>query len=98
MDSRTVSATLIKWQRVSIATLVLALLATGFYTCFQLRRATAALAASERQAELWQKEAAQAAVSLEKEQQVTEGLKSCMTFDRAYIHRLEARFASQKRP
>ncbi len=93
-----VSANLIRWQRVSITALLLALFATACYYNLQLHRTRLALGSSRRQTTSWREQAYQVNISLQKEREVTEGLKTCMTFDRTYIRSLESKLAIPKHP
>jgi hypothetical protein len=93
MNSTVRSTNLIKWQRFSILALLLALLITGSYSSCQLRRARSEAALANHRAETWREEAARSQALLQKERDITEGLKSCMTFDQTYIQETEGKLA-----
>lgn len=97
MYNSAVSASVIRWQHVSIAALLLALLVTACSYNVRLHRTRLALESSRRETSAWREQALQAGAALQKEREVTEGLKSCMTFDRNYIHSLERKVAPFKR-
>jgi hypothetical protein len=93
MNSTVNSKNVIKWQRISITALLLALLLTGSYSNNQIRRAKSEAEISRQRADMWQKEAVRSEALLQKERNITEGLKSCMTFDQTYIREIEGKLA-----
>ncbi len=95
MNDSTRSANLIKWQRFSITALLGALLLTVSYSNSRIQQAKSEAAIARHQADSWRQEAEVSQMSLKKERDITEGLKSCMTFDQAYIRELEARLGKR---